>query len=228
VERDEGVGVMGRYSGRGVHGQTVELLARRIVGGASKLDLVALQAELDVSLSVLRESLKVLAAKGMVDSRQKRGTFVRPRHEWNLLDADVLRWQFEASADQRLLDELHEVRLIIEPAAARLAAMRRTEADLGALAEAVGEMAQRPVEADVAFHRALLAAAHNELLRRLEIVFETGLAARDRLVHAVLPHENPVPHHRAVVEAVAERDSAKAEAAMRALLERAAEDVNRL
>src|SRR5260370_427479 len=66
------------YARRGVHGQTVEVLARRILGGeipeGATLDLVALQSELDVSLTALRESLKVLAAKGMVDARQKRGT----------------------------------------------------------------------------------------------------------------------------------------------------------
>ena len=81
------------YARRGVHGQTVEALARRILGGripeGATLDLVALQSELDVSLTALRESLKVLAAKGMVDARQKRGTFVRARSDWNLLDADV-------------------------------------------------------------------------------------------------------------------------------------------
>jgi len=219
--------VMGQYGGRGVHGHVVEVLARRVVAGASTLDPVALQGELDVSLSVVRESLKVLAAKGMVDSRQKRGTFVRPREEWNLLDADVLRWQFEAGPDQRLLDELQEVRVIIEPAAARLAATRRSEADLAVMDRAVGQMAASPVDADVLFHRALLGASGNGLLRRMEIILEPGLAARDRLVHSH-PVASAVGLHRAVLEAVREGDAAQAELAMRALLQRAAEDVARL
>jgi sugar/nucleoside kinase (ribokinase family) len=63
-----------------------------------------------------------------VDARQKRGTFVRPRSDWNLLDGDVIRWQFAEGADPRLLDKLHEVRSIIEPAGARLAAHRATDA----------------------------------------------------------------------------------------------------
>ena len=78
---------------RGVHGQTVEALAGRILAGeigeGDTLDLPALREELDVSLTALREALKVLSAKGIIDARQKRGTFVQPRSSWNLLDTDV-------------------------------------------------------------------------------------------------------------------------------------------
>jgi len=231
------------YARRGVHGQTVEALARRILGGripeGATLDLVALQSELDVSLTALRESLKVLAAKGMVDARQKRGTFVRARSDWNLLDADVLRWQFEGAgeatdADRILLRNLAEVRAIVEPAAVRLAAERRTDADLQALEAAIDAMGEdgagpgHAVEADLAFHRALLAATHNELLERMEMVIEPGLAHRDRIVHSHPHSEDPVPAHRAVLDAVRERDPGAAEAAMRALLVQAGRDLDRL
>ncbi|MEV8086501.1 FadR/GntR family transcriptional regulator [Streptomyces nigra] len=231
------------YARRGVHGQTVEALARRILGGripeGATLDLVALQSELDVSLTALRESLKVLAAKGMVDARQKRGTFVRARSDWNLLDADVLRWQFEGAgegtdADRTLLRNLAEVRAIVEPAAVRLAAERRTDADLEALEAALVAMGEEDagpghaVEADLAFHRALLAATHNELLERMEMVIEPGLAHRDRIVHSHPHSEDPVPAHCAVLDAVRERDPGAAESAMRALLVQAGRDLDRL
>ncbi|MFI6654396.1 FadR/GntR family transcriptional regulator [Streptomyces sp. NPDC050523] len=230
------------YARRGVHGQTVEALARRILGGeipeGATLDLVALQSELDVSLTALRESLKVLAAKGMVDARQKRGTFVRSRADWNLLDADVLRWQFEGGrageADRALLRNLAEVRAIIEPAAVRLAAERRTDADLAALDEAITAMgeegagAAHAVEADLAFHRALLTATHNELLERMEIVIESGLAHRDRIVHSSPHSEDPIPAHRAVLDAVRDQDPPAAEAAMRDLLDQAGRDLDRI
>ncbi|MEU7305240.1 FadR/GntR family transcriptional regulator [Streptomyces sp. NPDC007206] len=230
------------YARRGVHGQTVEALARRILGGGipegATLDLVALQSELDVSLTALRESLKVLAAKGMVDARQKRGTFVRPRADWNLLDADVLRWQFEGGStgdtDRLLLRNLAEVRAIIEPAAVRLAAERRTDADLAALDDALAAMDRaepdpaHAVDADLAFHRALLAATHNELLERMEMVIESGLAHRDRIVHSSPHSEDPVPAHRAVLDAVRDRDPQAAEAAMRALLDQAGRDLDRV
>ncbi|MFD5804267.1 MULTISPECIES: FadR/GntR family transcriptional regulator [unclassified Streptomyces] len=230
------------YARRGVHGQTVEALARRILGGripeGATLDLVALQSELDVSLTALRESLKVLAAKGMVDARQKRGTFVRSRADWNLLDADVLRWQFEgggsAGSDLALLRDLAEVRAIVEPAAVRLAADRRTGDDLAALDAALAAMGEedpdpaRAVAADLAFHRALLAATHNELLERMEMVISSGLAHRDRIVHSSPHSGDPVPAHRAVLDAVRDRDPRAAEAAMRALLDQAGRDQERI
>ncbi|GHJ42418.1 FadR/GntR family transcriptional regulator [Streptomyces sp. TS71-3] len=233
---------MSPYARRGVHGQTVETLARRVLSGefpeGATLDLVALQSELDVSLTALRESLKVLAAKGMVDARQKRGTFVRARSDWNLLDADVLRWQFAESTVSEpngpLLHNLDEVRGIVEPAAARLAAERRTEEDLTALDEALAAMgeeegtAHHAVESDLAFHRALLAATHNELLERMEMVIESGLAHRDRLVHSTGRADDPVPSHRAVLEAVRAGDPPGAEHAMRALLAQALRDVDRV
>jgi GntR family galactonate operon transcriptional repressor len=234
------------YARRGVHGQTVETLARRVLSGeipeGATLDLVALQGELDVSLTALRESLKVLAAKGMVDARQKRGTFVRARADWNLLDADVLRWQFaggtSSGADLGLLHNLGEVRGIIEPATVRLAAERRTDADLAALDAALAAMgrsvdgeggeAAHAVEADLAFHRALLAATHNELLERMEMVIESGLAHRDEIVHSSPHGEDPVPSHRAVLDAVRAQDQDAAEHAMRALLDQAVRDLDKV
>src|SRR5918992_1302910 len=114
------------YPDRGLHGQVVQEVGRRIVSGAeppgSILDIEHLEATFDVSKTVVREALKVLAAKGLVDARPKRGTFVRPRADWSLLDPDLLRWQFESSARDQFLTNLHEVRLIVEPAGALLAA----------------------------------------------------------------------------------------------------------
>ncbi|GAA4263264.1 FadR/GntR family transcriptional regulator [Dactylosporangium darangshiense] len=228
---------LANYAGRGVHGQTVEVIARRILAGdiaeGETLNLGAIQEELDVSLTVLREALKVLSAKGMVDARQKRGTFVRPRADWHLLDGDVIRWQFEEGADPRLLDKLHEVRSIIEPAAARLAAIRAVDEDFSALEQALEDMNEArgnpaaSVAADLTFHRALLNATHNELLVRMEVVMETGLAERDRLVHGGA-HDDPVPSHRAVVDAIRSRNESAAEAAMRGLLAKAVRDVEKI
>ncbi|GAA2136030.1 FadR/GntR family transcriptional regulator [Streptomyces synnematoformans] len=244
---------MSGYARRGVHGQTVEAIAHRVLSGeiaeGATLDLAAMQAELGVSLTALRESLKVLAAKGMVDARQKRGTFIRPRSDWNLLDTDVLRWRFESAGRQQgdgaaaraaspLLGDLDKVRGIVEPAAVRLAAVRRTTADLAALDGALAAMAEARdgtaasaagVAAALAFHRALLAASHNELLARMDLVIATGLAARDQLVHGPGHRPgDPVPSHRAVLDAVRAGDPDAAEAAMRGLLAQAAHDLAEL
>lgn len=227
------------YPGRGAHGQTVEHLGRQILTGALRegatIDPVAVEAELDVSRTVVREALRVLGAKGLVGARQKRGTFVLPRADWNLLDGDILRWQFDGRADPDFFENLHEVRSIVEPAGARLAASRRTDDNLVALEVALEAMAEAgtdpmaAVKADLSFHRALLTATHNELMLRMEAVIEAGLTVRDRLVHgggkAVA---DPVPSHRTVFEAVRRGRAATAERAMRALLHQAVDDLSQV
>lgn len=228
---------MPAYSERGIHGQTVARIAQRILAGDPAereiIDVAALQAELDVSLTVLREALKVLAAKGLVDARQRRGTFVRPRADWNLLDGDVIRWQFSGRTDDKFLENLHEVRGVVEPAGARFAAQRRTDADLSALDDALTAMTKSAgdpaamVSADLVFHRALLTATHNELLERMEVVLETGLAERDRLVHGA-GHDDPVPSHKAVLDAIKAGDPDAAERAMRDLLDKARRDLEQV
>jgi GntR family galactonate operon transcriptional repressor len=222
---------------RGLHGQTVEALASRILsdewGEGTVLDLPALREELDISLTALREALKVLAAKGMIDARQKRGTFVQPREKWNMLDADVMRWQTAAAEDPGLLDELTEVRAVVEPAAARIAAGRASDEDLEALREALSDMAaagddpEACVQADLAFHRRLMAATHNNFLVRMERIIAIGLAERDKLVHGGPTAEDPVPSHRKVFDAIVARDAAAAEQAMLTLVAKSREDLEK-
>lgn len=219
---------------RGLHGQTVEVLGTRIVGGAyapgTALSPDALESEFGISKSVLREALRVLAAKGLVDARQKRGTVIRPRSSWSLLDADVLRWQ-GGQPDAQFFANLAEVRSIVEPAGARLAATRRDDHDLEALRSALEQMAEAGtdatavVEADLAFHRALLDAAHNELLSRMEVVIEAGLRARDAVVHSGENWPDSVPVHRAITDAIEGGDASAAEAAVQELLAQATADI---
>ncbi|GAA1019951.1 GntR family transcriptional regulator [Acrocarpospora pleiomorpha] len=226
---------MSTYKGRGIHGQVVEIIGRRLVTGEfpenGRIDLVELEAELQVSRTVVREALKVLASKGLVDSRQKRGTVVRPRGEWNLLDPDVISWEFENRGSQ-MLSQLAEVRQMFEPAAAALAAVRRGEADLAELEGALQDMsaARTPAEAasaDLRFHRAVLAATGNELLVRMEVVVESVLAERDRIVHDVVTADDPVPSHRALLDAIRAGDEQAARSCALALLDKAMADVDR-
>ncbi|MFB4195563.1 FadR/GntR family transcriptional regulator [Streptomyces carpaticus] len=230
---------MASYTGRGVHGQVVHVLGLRIVGGevpeGATLDMRALGEELDVSLTVMRESLKVLAGKGLIDARQKRGTFVRERRDWNLLDADIMRWRVESGAGERLMRDLADVRAIIEPAAARRAALHRTADDLRTLEAALDAMARAhahsstdATEADAAFHRALLSATGNEMLARMDLLLEPGLRARDRVVHSHGQANDPVPSHRAVLDAIRAQDPAGAELAMLDLLAKATHDFDRI
>jgi DNA-binding FadR family transcriptional regulator len=217
-----------------MHGQVVDSLGQSIVAGRLAPGQVIALAELDhqlgASRSVVREAVRVLADKGLVDARPKRGTVVRGRESWSLLDPDLLRWQYESRTDTGFLANLAEVRSIIEPAAAGLAATRRTDEDLVVMREALQEMedpAASPeaiVHADLAFHRGLLLATHNDLLQRMELVIQTALRSRDELVHQSEGVENSAPAHRTVLEAVEGGDATAAQGAMDALLALAVQD----
>lgn len=218
---------------RGLHGQAVELLGTRIIRGdyqpGEVLDPVEVEHELDVSRTVVREALRVLAAKGLVGAKPKRGTFVRPQSDWSLLDPEVLQWQFDAAANGDIMRDLIEVRGMIEPSAAAAAAERRTDDDVKELQAALTAMseadddAEALTAADVRFHSALLAASHNKLLSRMSVVIEVGLRARDVLVHSAPTWTDPVPLHEAVFTAVRRRQPRKAHTAMLSLLNAAGE-----
>ncbi|GGQ10225.1 FadR/GntR family transcriptional regulator [Streptosporangium pseudovulgare] len=230
---------MRRYPDRGMHGRVVDGVGLRVVRGeltpGDTLDMDALAVEFDVSRTAIREALKVLAGKGLIDARPKRGTFVRERRAWNLIDPDVLRWQFEAFTDPSMLEKLAEIRAMVEPSAAALAARRRTEGDLAEMEAALADMERADpadesiVDADLRFHRALIAATHNELVEQLAVVIEVGLQARDRYVHG---HRVSIKRgyewHRDVAEAVRDQDAEGARNRMLALLDEATRDVRRL
>ncbi|MGJ9422196.1 FadR/GntR family transcriptional regulator [Aeromicrobium sp. CF3.5] len=214
----------------------METLGARIVSGGvpqgEVLDLPALGEELDVSKTALREALRVLTSKGLVDARQRKGTFVRQRDSWDMLDSDVIRWHTPGHGAAQILADLAEVRAIIEPAAAALAAARRDDVEIEQLREAQEAMRAahggRPEEAtaaDLRWHRTLLRATHNDLLARMDVFIEPGLLLRDSLVH---DHgaDDPVPAHDAVTMAIAAQDPEGAARAASALLEKAADDLS--
>ncbi|WP_375385743.1 FadR/GntR family transcriptional regulator [uncultured Microbacterium sp.] len=230
---------MKRYPDRGLHGRVVDELGLRIMSGeliaGATVDTEDLAASYDVSRTVVREALKVLAGKGLIDARPRRGTYVRERTNWNLLDPDVLRWQFDSVTDVAILEKLHEVRVMVEPAAAELAAQRRTKDDVTALFAAVdgmaieGASADAIAEADLRFHLGLIAATHNELVDQLSVIIGIGLSARDQYVHSHRVSINRgLDMHRQIAIAVEHRDPVAARALMTTLLEAAADDVRKL
>ena len=200
------------FSRRGLHGRVVDTLGRRIVRGdlppGAVVDLELLEADLAVSRTVVREAVKVLTTKGLLDSRPRLGTFVRDRRDWSLLDADVMSWRDNGQPDARL----------------------SSEADVSAMREALDRMrasgrdVEAHVAADLAFHRAVLGASQNELLERLEVVLEPALRARDALTFAHGHDDAFLSAHAAVADAVADGDPDRAEAAMAARLDAAAAD----
>jgi len=127
----------------------------------------------DVSRNVLREVIKVLSTKKLIDAQRHRGLFVMPQAQWNYLDADVLEWALEKGSDPDLLNSLIEVRSLIEPTISRWAAERATAVDLVAIEGNYNAMVanrtnfQAFQEADIGFHKAILVATHNVVIQQL-------------------------------------------------------------
>jgi GntR family galactonate operon transcriptional repressor len=218
------------YPGRGIHGEVVREFGLEIIRGdhppGSTIDPAELAARFQVSATVVREMLRVMKAKGLVDSRPRSGTFVRSRKDWNLLDGDVMQWRREARHDDdMLLADLAELRDIIEPASARLAALRRTDEDIEDLQAALDAMAAAGrnrdalMAADVRFHLLLLRASHNELLEHMDVLIIHAVRARDRILHQHGRRwTDPMPEHRRVFDAVNDRDGQASFDAMEILL----------
>jgi len=218
------------YPRRGLHGAVVHEIGVRIVNGdlqpGETLPDNGFLIDADVSRTVVRETIKVLAAKGLVESRPKVGTRVRPRRDWNLLDPDVLAWQIEAGPDAGFLEQALELRRMIEPAAARLAAERASESQIATLYEAYEEMlaAGDDLDAfmapDLRFHSLLLEACGNELLEHMSEIFTAVL----RTVFAYSSsssrsYPRAARRHRAIVKAIEARDPDAAEQAVLRLID---------
>lgn len=217
-----------RYSSRSLHGQVVHELGKRIVSGVLREGEVIpneaeLGAEFEVSRTALREGIKVLAAKGLLVSRTRTGTRVRPRRDWHMLDPDVLAWRLETTKPLDFINDLYDIRDAIEPVAASLAAVRASDADIAAMAEALdgmiaaGDDIAATVEPDIRFHQHILNASGNELLASLGVLIETSLAYSFMLC---TPEKkiNAIDLHRAVLDGIRARDSVAASAAMVHLL----------
>ena len=211
--------------------QVVDALGFRIVSGElapGKLlpTEALLSAQLGISRPSLREGLRALAQKGLVEGRTRRGTTVNDRRQWNVLDEDVLRWMSVAPPDPAFFMDLLDVRMIVEPAAARLAASRATPEQILAIEIAYrGMVAATPhdMEAccrhDLALHELIIHATGNQMLIRFAAAIRTALLACVRIAsNARESYENSLAEHQAVAIAIRRRDPAEAEQAMRNLL----------
>lgn len=208
------------YSLRGVQGRVIEGLGRAIVRGRyGPGDLLPREQELieeyGVSRTSLREAMKVLAAKGLLEIRQKSGTRVRPEATWNAFDSDLFAWSIQEGKGEVSIRDLIELRQLLEPSAARLAASRATMVDVKRLDEAHSAMAatvndpQHYAENDVAFHVAVFAASHNVFLQRFgNLVADFLRLSFDMQQKAMLERSQiqdfteDAAHHRAVFNGI--------------------------
>lgn len=219
-----------------LHGKLARDLGALIVSGSYQTGQL-LETEMEaserhqVSRAAYREAVRMLAAKGLVESRPKVGTRVTQRDKWHLLDPDVLTWMFQSEPEEGLLDALFELRMIVEPEAAGLAAQRRTGEHLERMKQALGVMRDRTLAtadgraADQDFHAVLLIASDNPFLRTLTSSVSTAVSASTALKQKFRPLvRDPLPDHERVYDAIAARDAAGARAAMAMLVELARSD----
>jgi DNA-binding FadR family transcriptional regulator len=218
------------YPRRGLHGEVVHriglmILRGELLPGELLPNDDELTGELAVSRTVLRESVKVLAAKGLVEARPKTGTRVTPRRNWNLLDPDVLAWRFEASPDADFFRNIVELRRIVEPEAALLAAERATDEEVAELRAAFADMESAMddpdayLEADLRFHELILRGCHNELLEHMAAMMRAVFRALFVATRTPESVRTSTAVHGAIVAAVAVRDGAAAERGTRDLIE---------
>ena len=212
-----------------LHGRVAHLLATAILrGDYAPETILPREAELmetfGVSRTVLREALRTLTSKGLIESRPRVGTRVRPRAAWNLLDVDVLDWYSRVAEPMAFALKLQEMREMIEPYAAGLAAASHAPQTFAALDAAHAAMvAARNVDewvrADLRFHLSVLTACSNELLIPLGTLIERTLEAQLRLnAKRAEVYNASLAEHTAVFEAIRARDAEGAQQAMAGLL----------
>jgi DNA-binding FadR family transcriptional regulator len=185
----------------------------------------ALCKSLDVSRTTLREAVKKLHGKGLVEIGPRSGTRVLPTDRWNQLDTDVLAWRIEGGLDDGLTDQLYQLRHCFEPYACELAATHGDADDHRRIRDAFEAMSGEAaylgalVDPDLDFHIAIIAATHNAFFKSVGAAIKTAL----RLVFALGQERSRVPPdelalHGEVCDAILARQGAQAADAMRALL----------
>jgi DNA-binding FadR family transcriptional regulator len=182
----------------------------------------------NVSRSATREAVKMLSAKGLLTSRPKQGIRVLPESNWNMFDTDVLRWILSSKPSLSLLLEFTQVRVVLEPQAAALAATSASDTQIQNIEQALKRMADAdkglddPLEADIAFHGAVLAASNNRFLQQLTEFISTALRVSIRYTNRIkgVPGAD-VQKHREILQAIQARDPKQARHTVEVLLEEA-------
>lgn len=216
--------------GRSFTHDIVQRLGQEIVCGVyGAQNPFPIEAELckrlGVSRSVLREAVKMLTTKGLLNARPRQGTWVEPETNWNLLDPDVLRWFLERKFSPTLLLEFTQVRLAIEPMAASMAARLATDEAKAAIIAALDRMkaAERgeddPLESDIAFHVAILRASGNRFLTQMRDLIDVALRTSIRLTNRRKGVRlASIADHQKVSDAILAGDAEGASRAMRELM----------
>ncbi len=189
-----------------------------------------LSREYDVSRGVLREATKVLVKKGLIRLKPKIGTQIQPQREWNLFDPDVLIWKFEAGDKMKFLENIIEVRWIIESEAAKLAAERGGEEEVSIIRSNYDNMVrflddkdgysyEEYIKLDIKFHTSILEACRNELFSQIGYtVRQALLTARQSDKKDIKAQKETLPLHLDIVNAIENQNPEAAYMATQALV----------
>lgn len=215
--------------GRNLTHGLLDKLGSMIVGDLFSGKAFPTEAELSeqngVSRSVTREAVKMLTAKGLLSARPRQGTIIQPVSQWNLFDPDVLRWMLERRFSIDLLIQFGQLRAAIEPAAAALAAKSADEAGFALIRAGYARLAAADVgqddtlEADVAFHVAILRASGNPFFGQFRDVVSTALKTSIRYTNRMAGRTADLAAHEGVMNAIFARDDKGAHRKMQAIIE---------
>jgi DNA-binding FadR family transcriptional regulator len=222
-----------RFRGAIVNKMGVAILSGEYQPGDRMRGEIESAEALDVSRSAYREAVQILTAKGLVESRPKAGTRILPRDRWNILDPEVLAWAFAGEPSAEFVRDLFELRAVVEPAAAKLAAERRRKEHLKCMKDALGIMRRDTLAretgraADRDFHDAILRATGNGAILALSASIGAAVkwTTQFKLRSRALPRD-PIPDHVRVYEAIAAGNVEEAGKAMRNLVDLALEDTS--
>jgi len=223
-----------------VHEFLANKLGSEIVGGIHPPGTLLpneteLRGRFGVSRTALREALRVLSAKGLIVSRTKVGTRVRAKADWNMLDPDVLAWHLQAAPSEDFVTNLFQLRQMVEPQAAALAAQACDGETLKRIDAAFADMVRYQdgsgdlIDADLRFHQAILEATGNHFIGALGGLIHAALIGSFQLgwKSAAFMQRDRLLQHRAVLDAIRDRRPEQAQAQMAALLRDSIDDVRR-
>lgn len=214
-------------------GLGIQIMRGKLVVGTILPNEADLCTKFSVSRTAVREGMKVLVSKGLVEVRRKTGTRVLDRSEWNMLDPEVLAWLLAKRVQPEDLVHLLDMRMMVEPAAARIAAERGSDEELGRISacyremEAVADSIAESIEADLSFHLAILSATHNPFLRSFGALLKSVLRASFRFTTS--NHDlyvQSLSRHQKVAEQIAARNLSGAEQAMVVVLRATYADIS--
>ena len=210
-----------------------EIVSGRIAPGATLPNEAKMSESFDVGRSCVREAIKMLAAKGMVQTRPRRGSQVTPARNWNFFDQQVLLWLRDSGPDLNTIRELLELRLGVEPRAAALAAGKASREQIAAIRSAYASMEQAaegktdPVMADGAFHEAIIAATNNRFFLPFGAMIKTALFVTAPTTNAIFGHSvGDLEAHGRVLAALEASAAQEAWMAMERMLQDVLDAVN--